>query len=542
MEIAEHSEEELGLVEGDPGDSAIEDPELEAIKALVREVEEEAEKLKELQNEDGFTPLLIAVHENREKMVEFLIVNKADIYAVDNMNRTTLMLAQQNRSTRIVNLLLEQKIDVSHQDSPGCPAEKKHHQLILDYKEKQSYEMLKKRDPGGESPELNTRRFWNKLDVADVLTALDAQDFSLNTMEGPSTSAGVHNEDGIAGFHSAQKEQRDKGRINSVHGLHKNHPDDMKILGAEDEVLESTLDPEKHTSLSATGESEDFAIIESAQSQKTSQEESNFHYVSASNTSDMVSPIESDFQDVSWDSQKSFSPSPNEKVITVIPCAAREETNENSLTDISGVHKENTSGEEHKAIKSALESEVDISEEELGEKAENEIEQAAKESQDADLTPEKKSLESEAQMRKGKQRIIRLNRQKALLLEAQEKGILIENLLPEEIASLSRSDSQTKQPEATKKESLKSVDKRRLLSPIVKKSCDYHGIKNYTSMEPESEQVISSPVHNAIEATPKEKEKLDGSENNQLQAWLILRPEQAVDLLVTDYVNRSITS
>lgn len=62
------------------------------------------------------------------------------------------------------------------------------------------------------------------------------------------------------------------------------------------------------------------------------------------------------------------------------------------------------------------------------------------------------------------------------------------------------------------------VDKRRLLSPIVKKSCDYHGIKNYTSMEPESEQVISSPVHNAIEATPKEKEKLDGSENNQLQA------------------------
>ncbi|KAM9120947.1 polyadenylate-binding protein 2-like [Pangshura tecta] len=47
----EELEEEAGLGEGDPGDPAIEDPELEAIKARVREMEEEAEKLKELQNE-----------------------------------------------------------------------------------------------------------------------------------------------------------------------------------------------------------------------------------------------------------------------------------------------------------------------------------------------------------------------------------------------------------------------------------------------------------------------------------------------------------
>ncbi|CAI5791372.1 polyadenylate-binding protein 2 [Podarcis lilfordi] len=48
---SEELEEEAGLGESDPGDSAIEDPELEAIKARVREMEEEAEKLKELQNE-----------------------------------------------------------------------------------------------------------------------------------------------------------------------------------------------------------------------------------------------------------------------------------------------------------------------------------------------------------------------------------------------------------------------------------------------------------------------------------------------------------
>ncbi|XP_069735308.1 polyadenylate-binding protein 2 isoform X2 [Phaenicophaeus curvirostris] len=50
-EPGEELEEEAGLGEGDAGDSAIEDPELEAIKARVREMEEEAEKLKELQNE-----------------------------------------------------------------------------------------------------------------------------------------------------------------------------------------------------------------------------------------------------------------------------------------------------------------------------------------------------------------------------------------------------------------------------------------------------------------------------------------------------------
>ncbi|XP_023600707.1 polyadenylate-binding protein 2-like [Myotis lucifugus] len=48
---SQEEEQEPGLVQGAPGDDAIEDPELEEIKARVREMEEEAEKLKELQNE-----------------------------------------------------------------------------------------------------------------------------------------------------------------------------------------------------------------------------------------------------------------------------------------------------------------------------------------------------------------------------------------------------------------------------------------------------------------------------------------------------------
>nr|XP_051689374.1 coiled-coil domain-containing protein 7 isoform X2 [Oryctolagus cuniculus] len=84
-------------------------------------------------------------------------------------------------------------------------------------------------------------------------------------------------------------------------------------------------------------------------------------------------------------------------------------------------------------VPSKGDSKVDISEEELGKKAENEIDQAAKESQDTDLTPEEKSLESEAQMRKGKKRIIRLDRRKAFLLNPTS---------PEDMYLVSRRESE----------------------------------------------------------------------------------------------------
>lgn len=44
-------EEDLGLVKFGPGECAVEDPELKTIKARVREMDEEAEKLEMLQNE-----------------------------------------------------------------------------------------------------------------------------------------------------------------------------------------------------------------------------------------------------------------------------------------------------------------------------------------------------------------------------------------------------------------------------------------------------------------------------------------------------------
>uniref|UniRef100_A0A5F9CXW4 DUF3496 domain-containing protein n=1 Tax=Oryctolagus cuniculus TaxID=9986 RepID=A0A5F9CXW4_RABIT len=73
---------------------------------------------------DGLTPLLVAMHEEKEKMVEFLIMNKANVHVVDNMNRTSLMFAAQYRSSKILSLLLQQGVDAFCEDSCGFTAEK----------------------------------------------------------------------------------------------------------------------------------------------------------------------------------------------------------------------------------------------------------------------------------------------------------------------------------------------------------------------------------------------------------------------------------
>ncbi|KAI5929485.1 putative ankyrin repeat domain-containing protein 19 [Manis javanica] len=68
--------------------------------------------------EEGFTPLLLAVSQRNYKMTEYLLSEGADVHAVDNYERTALMLAIENGSTDIVNLLQED-VDVLSQDTHG---------------------------------------------------------------------------------------------------------------------------------------------------------------------------------------------------------------------------------------------------------------------------------------------------------------------------------------------------------------------------------------------------------------------------------------
>uniref|UniRef100_A0A2K6MS54 Polyadenylate-binding protein 2 n=1 Tax=Rhinopithecus bieti TaxID=61621 RepID=A0A2K6MS54_RHIBE len=81
---SQEEEKEPGLVEGDPGDGAIEDPELEAIKGRVREMEEEAEKLKELHNEVENPPpgnaglVIMSIEEKMEADSRSICVGNVD--------------------------------------------------------------------------------------------------------------------------------------------------------------------------------------------------------------------------------------------------------------------------------------------------------------------------------------------------------------------------------------------------------------------------------------------------------------------------------
>uniref|UniRef100_A0A2K6Q963 RRM domain-containing protein n=1 Tax=Rhinopithecus roxellana TaxID=61622 RepID=A0A2K6Q963_RHIRO len=81
---SQEEEKEPGLVEGDPGVGAIEDPELEAIKGRVREMEEEAEKLKELQNEvenpppGNAGPVIMSIEEKMEADSRSICVGNVD--------------------------------------------------------------------------------------------------------------------------------------------------------------------------------------------------------------------------------------------------------------------------------------------------------------------------------------------------------------------------------------------------------------------------------------------------------------------------------
>ncbi|XP_045408563.1 putative ankyrin repeat domain-containing protein 19 [Lemur catta] len=63
-------------------------------------------------NKSHLTPLLLAVSEKKEEMVDFLVKKGANINAVDKLKRSALELAKDSESSRIVSLL-QQRRDVS---------------------------------------------------------------------------------------------------------------------------------------------------------------------------------------------------------------------------------------------------------------------------------------------------------------------------------------------------------------------------------------------------------------------------------------------
>lgn len=62
-------------------------------------------------NENGWTPLMLAVMENNEKMVTFLVAKRSEVWAETKMKSNSYVLAAMNGHDKILNILCHQNID-----------------------------------------------------------------------------------------------------------------------------------------------------------------------------------------------------------------------------------------------------------------------------------------------------------------------------------------------------------------------------------------------------------------------------------------------
>ncbi|XP_074064957.1 uncharacterized protein LOC141504008 isoform X2 [Macrotis lagotis] len=70
-------------------------------------------------NKDGFSPLLLAVKEDNKEMVEFFLMNGANVNAVDSNERTPLHLACVYGYPDVVTVLVEKKCHLNPRDLEG---------------------------------------------------------------------------------------------------------------------------------------------------------------------------------------------------------------------------------------------------------------------------------------------------------------------------------------------------------------------------------------------------------------------------------------
>ena len=88
---------------------------LEKIKSLLKENPD----LFFAKDTNSFTPLHWAAMSGHGDLVEFLLANKADVNARDNIGRSALHFAAQNGWADVVELLLTNKADINAKDSPS---------------------------------------------------------------------------------------------------------------------------------------------------------------------------------------------------------------------------------------------------------------------------------------------------------------------------------------------------------------------------------------------------------------------------------------
>nr|XP_051697477.1 putative ankyrin repeat domain-containing protein 20A4 isoform X11 [Oryctolagus cuniculus] len=198
-------------------------------------------------------------------MVKFLILQNADVFAVDNLNRTSLMFAGRYSTENIVHMLLELGVDVLSEDIAGHSARDyalqkrnmQNYQLISLFRENAALEKIVNTNPDDEHSKEYRKRLLEIPDVNHEL--LISYEKGLNSFAKKDLIPG-HT---TAIIHSAPEEQPNNDRITRVHGVHEDNK-----CGAEDEAKESTSDPEEGMSTLASKKGlKDIAITQVAPQQ-----------------------------------------------------------------------------------------------------------------------------------------------------------------------------------------------------------------------------------------------------------------------------------
>ncbi|XP_053758881.1 ankyrin repeat domain-containing protein 30B [Panthera pardus] len=145
----------------------------------------------EARNKDNFTPLLVAVNENKQQIVEVLVEKAANIHAEDKSKSST-----------------EMKIQILGQINSEC------------------------------------QRLSDKPGPDDSWPTSASQDFGFGTKEGTAKSAMEAKEDGVGIIENVPPEQTVNDSLTSAAGVHKNYRSDMMSaleLGEEEDVESPSL-------------------------------------------------------------------------------------------------------------------------------------------------------------------------------------------------------------------------------------------------------------------------------------------------------------
>ncbi|XP_042833058.1 ankyrin repeat domain-containing protein 26-like [Panthera tigris] len=163
----------------------------------------------EERNKDNFTPLLVAVNENKQQVVEVLVEKAANIHAEDKSKSSYKIICHHKEEIMLKNSL--------QNSNPGA-------------------------DKSAEEDSIT--RLSDKPGPDDSWPTSASQDFGFGTKEGTAKSAMEAKEDGVGIIENVPPEQTVNDSLTSAAGVHKNYRSDMMSaleLGEEEDVESPSL-------------------------------------------------------------------------------------------------------------------------------------------------------------------------------------------------------------------------------------------------------------------------------------------------------------